>query len=341
MSNSFKVPIRNVFYLLSYANDLPEMVKSLNQVEDDLLTFDFLVEQFNREVQSILHKGLVRNYVSSIQETSNLSGRLLLSESMPYIMRRKPIVVCEKNEYSEDVLLNQIMKATLERIQWNNKVNEKNKRTSFHLREELYPVSECVLTKEIFLRMKFHRHNMYYKRMIHIAYLLFELDLLSHQSGEWSLFNAEIDDQALNTIFEKFLFNFYRLEQREYWIQSERLGWNLKGNRAYLPGMLTDVSLTYRVEAKKIVIDAKYYKHMFQVYRDKTSFHSANMYQLFTYLQHQPMKFECVRGILIYPYNGVEVNEIYHWDERMTMEVMTIDLGAKWVTIKETLLQLL
>ena len=48
--------------------------------------------------------------------------------------------------------------------------------------------------------------------MIQIAYLLFELQLLSHKSGEWNLFRAEIDDQALNTIFEKFLFHFYRLE---------------------------------------------------------------------------------------------------------------------------------
>ena len=157
MSNNFKVPIRNVFYLLSYAHDSPEMVKSLNEVEDNLLTFDFLVEQFNLEVQALLDKGLVKNYVSSVQETSNLSGRLLLDESMPHIVRKKPIVVsCEKkDDILKDILLNQVMKATLERIHWNPKVNEKNQRTSFHLWEELYPVSSIVLTKEIFLRMNF------------------------------------------------------------------------------------------------------------------------------------------------------------------------------------------
>lgn len=341
MSKNFKVPIRNVFYLLSYAHDLPEMVKSLNEVEDNLLTFDFLVEQFNLEVQALLHKGLVKNYVSSVQETSNLSGRLLLDESMPHIVRKKPIVVCEKDEYSEDILLNQVMKATLERIHWNPKVNEKNQRTSFHLWEELYPVSSIVLTKEIFLRMNFHRHNMHYKRMIQIAYLLFELQLLSHKSGQWNLFRAEIDDQALNTIFEKFLFHFYRLEQREFRVHRERLDWHLEGNKSYLPSMLTDVSLTHRKDSKKIVIDAKFYKNMFQIYRGKTSFHSGNMYQLFTYLQHQPKEIENVRGILVYPYNGINMNEKYHWDERMTMEIMTIDLGAKWDKIKESLLQLL
>ena len=65
------------------------------------------------------------------------------------------------------------------------------------------------------------------------------------------------------------------------------------------------------------------------------------MYQLFTYLQHQPKEIENVRGILVYPYNGINMNEKYHWDDRITMEIMTIDLGAKWDKIKESLLQLL
>src|SRR5690625_1872561 len=309
MTDTFKVPIRNLFYLLSYANDLPEMVKSLNQVEDDLLTFDFLVEQFNREVQTLLHRGLVKNYVSTVEETGTLNGRLLMTESMPHIIRRKPVVVCEKDVYSEDILLNQIMKATLESIHWNVDVTEKNRRMSFHLSEELYPVSTIVLSKELFSQINFHRHNMHYKRMIQIAYLLFELKLLSHKRGDWSLFTAEMDERTLNAIFEKFLFHFYRLEQQNYRVHSERMKWNLEGNKAYLPGMLTDVSLTHRRELKKIIIDAKFYKNMFQVYRDKQSFHSGNMYQMFAYVQHKSEQIEKLRGVWIYTYNDVAIQE--------------------------------
>lgn len=48
-----------------------------------------------------------------------------------------------------------------------------------------------------------------------------------------------------------------------------------------------------------------------------------------------------MRGILIYPYSGYELHEVYHWDDRISMEVMTVDLQAKWNIIKETLIQLL
>lgn len=40
-----------------------------------------------------------------------------------------------------------------------------------------------------------------------------------------------------------------------------------------------------------------------------------------------------LRGILIYPFNGVHVNEVYTHGENMTMEIMTVDLSAEWEEI--------
>src|SRR5699024_738958 len=141
MTRTFKVPIRNIFYLLSYANDLPEMIESLNEIEDDIISYDFLAEQFNHEVESVLGRGLVRSYVAEKSETSSLGGRLMLTESLPHIMRRKPVVVCKKDEYVADVLLNQIMKATLENIHWNKHVSERNRLKSYYLWEQLPEVT--------------------------------------------------------------------------------------------------------------------------------------------------------------------------------------------------------
>jgi 5-methylcytosine-specific restriction enzyme subunit McrC len=59
---------------------------------------------------------------------------------------------------------------------------------------------------------------------------------------------------------------------------------------------------------------------------------TSYMYQMYTYLMHQPTEMN-VRGVLIYPFNGVEVDEVYRWDERMTMEVMTLNLDDCWKEI--------
>ena len=119
-------------------------------------------------------------------------------------------MVCEKDEYSPDILLNQIMKATLMVISKNRDVKEETRRRSFQWVEYLVDVDDVVLTKEMFSRIRFHRHTVHYKRMIHIARLLHELTLLSHKQGNWSLFSAEINETSMNQLFEKFLFHFYQ-----------------------------------------------------------------------------------------------------------------------------------
>ena len=132
------------------------------------------------------------------------------------------------------------------------------------------------------------------------------------------------------------MYHFYRLEQKDYRVSAEQMQWKLEGNTALLPSMRTDISLIHKREQKKIVMDAKFYKNVFQEFHGKASFHSHNMYQLFTYLMHQNPEQE-VRGILIYPFNGSDVDETYLWDERVKMEILTVNLNDSWKAIYERL----
>ncbi|WP_191566338.1 McrC family protein [Metabacillus idriensis] len=332
MESLFKVPIRNLFCLLSYVNEMPELVESLNDIDEDLITYDFIAKQFLNEVQSLNRRGLVKNYVVITEPTSRLGGRVMMNDSMPYIVARKPAVICEKDEYSSNILLNQVMKSTLKAICLNPYLKEETRKRSFTYMELISEVDIPPLTNEVFSKIHFGRHNVQYKRMIHIARLLHEFTLLSHKHGNWSLFSAELDDKSLNQIFEKFLFHFYRIEQQNYRVSSEVMKWQLEGNHSLLPSMRTDVSLIRKDGFEKVTIDAKFYKNVFQENYGKSSFHSHNMYQLFTYLMHQPKDLD-LRGILIYPFNGVEVEESYRWNDRMTMEVLTLNLDDSWKAI--------
>ncbi|MFK9092590.1 McrC family protein [Bacillus salipaludis] len=336
----FKVPIRNLFCLLSYVNEMPDLVESLNDVDEDLITYDFIGNQFLKEVQALHRRGLIKNYVVKRESTSRLGGRVMMNDSMPYIVARQPIVVCEKDQYSANILLNQVMKSTLKAICFNRFIKEETKKRSFTYMEYMPEVETLLLTRDIFSRINFGRHDIHYKRMIHLARLLHELTLLSHKHGNWSLFNAELDETALNQIFEKFLFHFYRIEQQDYQVASETMRWKLDGNPSFLPSMKTDVSLTHKNGQQKIIMDAKFYKNIFQEHFGRSSFHSHNMYQLFTYLMHQPKEL-CLRGILIYPFNGVEVDEAFIWSERMTMEILTINLDDSWKEIYRKLMEVL
>jgi 5-methylcytosine-specific restriction enzyme subunit McrC len=338
MEQMFKVPIRNLFCLLSYVNDMPELIESLNDVDEDLITYDFIVNQFLREVDWLHRRGFVEDYVEKQEVTNRLGGRMMINESIPYLVGIKPMLVCEKDEYSPDILLNQVMKSTLQSICVNRYVKKETRKKSFMQLDYLHEVGEIQLTKKVFSQIYYGRHNVHYKRMIHLAKMLFVLSLWSHKQGEWSLFSAELDEKALNGIFEKFLFHFYRIEQKDYRVSSEVLKWGLEGNTAFLPQMKTDVSLTHKNGQEKIIIDAKFYKNVFQENFGKSTFHSHNMYQLFTYLMHQKKELQ-LRGILIYPTNGTDVDEKYQWSENVWMEVMTVDLDGSWKEIYERLIR--
>lgn len=340
MKQTFKVPIHNLFYLLSYANEMPELIDSLADVDDELITYDFLVKRFNSEVRLMLSRGMVKNYVAAEKETSNISGRILINESMPSLMWRRSTIVCEKDEYTEDILVNQIVKRTLEKIYHTPIVTKHLRRQCYLLWEEIPYVSGITLSERIFTKIHFHRHNAHYKRIIHLAYLLFMLQLLSHKQGDWTLFTASLSDSELNRLFERFLFNFYKQKQEKYKVHGEYFPWELEGNKDFLPRMETDVSLTHKYKNEKIIIDAKFYQNIFQTNFNKESFHSHNMYQMFTYLQHQKED-QFVRGILIYPYNGRHIKEVYRYDDKMMFEVMTVNLGAQWEQIEGELLKII
>lgn len=332
MTELFKVPIRNLFVLLSYADNMPELINSLNGVDEDIITYDFICKQFLKEVELVNRKGLVRDYVSQAEPTNRLAGRMILEDSIPYIIAKKPVVVCEKDEYTANIRLNQLIKSTLWSITLNRYVRKETKSRSFKYMDLMPEVNTPPLTKASFANMHFGRHSMHYKRVLQIARLLHEMTLLSHKNGNWTLFSAELDERALNGLFEKFLFNFYRLEQQDYQVKAEGVQWKLEGDKTYLPGMRTDVSLTHRKEPEKIIIDAKFYKNIFQVHHGKSTFHSHNMYQLFTYLMHQPQEMD-LRGILIYPFNDMAVDEKYKWNERITIEIKSLDLNDSWQNI--------
>lgn len=336
----FKVPIRNLFVLLSYAENMPELARSMNDVDEEMITYDFICKQFLKEFEVVERRGLVKDYVAKAEPTNRLSGRMVMEESMPYIIARKPMVVCEKDEYTANIRINQLIKSTLKSISLNRYVKQDTKARSFNHTEVMVEVEAPPLTKSSFAKLSFGRHNMHYKRVLQIALLLHEMTLLSHKSGNWSLFSAEIDEKALNGIFEKFLLNFYKWEQKDYRVKAESMQWKLEGNKAFLPSMRTDISLSHKNGLEKIIIDAKFYKDIFQDYYGKSSFRSGNMYQLFTYLMHQDADLK-LRGVLIYPFNGKHVDEKYSWDERMTMEVMSLDLGATWNSIFNSLIGVL
>ena len=105
--------------------------------------------------------------------------------------------------------------------------------------------------------------------------------------------------------------------------------------------MRADVFL--RSEERRIIIDTKYYASALQTYHGTDSFHSGNLYQIFSYLKNAAGRdptFEAAEGILLYPQVQHELDASY-FIQGHQVKVATLDLSQPWPAIADRLLELL
>lgn len=107
-----KVPLRNLFYLLSYAYDVPTLRRPLDPLiaADDI--FLFVVTFFRRNVEHLVRQGIYRAYLSRDAQLPTLRGRLRL----PQQVRRPPPPLAfdqHVNDLTADIRENQILQHTL------------------------------------------------------------------------------------------------------------------------------------------------------------------------------------------------------------------------------------
>lgn len=149
----------------------------------------------------------------------------------------------------------------------------------------------------------------------------------------------------MNKLFEAFVRNFYRIEQKQFPIvKREIIKWNLEYNdeesHSYLPEMETDITLINA--EKKLIIDAKYYRQTMILNYEKEKIHSGNLYQLFSYLLNQEdgtYKSANATGILLYPTIDKEYNLEYRYKEHPIF-IKTVNLNSNWKNIRNRLMEI-
>ena len=197
-----KVPLTNLFYMLTYAYDLPlfrDEVAPL-AVGDDL--FEFLVEMFIRQVGGLARQGIHRGYREAEENAPTLRGRLLLGEHL----RRnaiQPVWFAQRfDDFTADLLENRILKAAL--WQLNGAVYERPELRR-RVRRTLSAFSDVTLVDARTAArapMVYTRLNARYRTPINLAQLFLRyLSLEGHAGG--APFMAYLLPMA--EVFERFV----------------------------------------------------------------------------------------------------------------------------------------
>lgn len=111
-----KVPLENLFRMLSYAYKLKSIIFFDDEFQAETIQdfYDFLAEKLSRQILNRYRKGLYREYLSINDELPFVSGRINFNQLLQHPWRIK--LASQYQKHTADVEFNQILSYTLDII---------------------------------------------------------------------------------------------------------------------------------------------------------------------------------------------------------------------------------
>lgn len=336
--------IKNIFYMLSYAF---QQLRQNNYEDISGEDFDDMYDLFSeiliRGVSFQLKQGLHREYVAQHDSLSTLKGKMNMNGTIHNMMQRKQKIDCEFDELTENNVFNQILKATiLLLLKHPNVKSSKGSSRKSSLRKLILFFSNVdVIDLSIvnWSSLRFDRNSKTYQMLLYICYFIMNDLLMTTESGSYKM-NSFKDDQ-MNLLFQRFVLEYYKKHFPEVKAHATQINWNLDLRETTtddLPIMQTDIMLTFK--ERELIIDTKYYSKTMQVYKEKHTLHSSNLYQIQSYVLNKDIKHTgSVDGMLLYAKTEESINPDGQMKFRdgNVIYFRTLDLGKTFDSIKEEL----
>ena len=315
---SDRIPVKNIYYMLAYA------FQFLNQDQYrglDLESFDnnadlcaaLLVKGIEQQIKRFLN----REYVTEKDSLSALRGKVEITDSK----------------------MNRILKSTCTLL-IHSEIEKQTKAKLKSLMLYFVPVREIDL-HHLDWNFHFNRNNQSYRILMGICYLVVKGLLQTQTDGTYKLMNY-FDEQRMCRLYEKFILEYYRAEhEKDLIANSNEIDWILDNDfDDMLPKMQSDIMLYDKKNRNNIlIIDAKYYSHSTQVQFEKHTVHSANLYQIFTYVKNKEYELNNeshkVSGMLLYARTSDnQLNEHIYQMSGNSVTVRTLDLDCDFSDIR-------
>jgi len=337
------IPIKNIYYLLSYAWDQLEQGELVDvNSQDSTELLDLFADVLGKGTEHIIRRGLEQNYIDITEATTAIRGKIQIFPSARHMLFEHGKALCTYDQMTVDTKANQVIKATLKYLASHKDVDSVLRKKMQGLVRALPDVSDKRFDRFALRGIQLHRNNRFYKFLLNVCELVLEQTLVTEKEGGNRFRDFVRDEHRMRRLFERFLKNFYKHHLPCCEVKSEKINWwvdnEIDQNISLLPSMTTDISI--RGNKKTLVIDAKFKQSVFQKHFNKSSFHSDNLYQLFSYLKNMESRGgvdASASGMLIYPLVNESVQEDYkiHGHD---LSIITIDLTLEWSEIEKSLL---
>lgn len=304
------IRIQNIYHMLAYAF---QVLREQGYADVAAEEFDnsakLLAAILARGVRSQVKRGLGREYLPRAETLATLRGRIDVTETVKTraVLRRQ--MVCNFDEFSIDTPMNRILKATM-RLLARSDIDKARRKELRGLLAYFAAVTDIDLA-HVDWRLRFNQNNQAYRTLMNVCWLVAEGLLQTQRDGSVRLADF-LDEQRMSRLYEKFILEYYRREHPELRAEAPYIKWALDdgphgacgtdGALDILPVMHSDVMLSQG--GNVLIIDAKYYAHAMQRHFDKRTYHSGNLYQIFTYVKNKEAELagteHTVSGLLLY-----------------------------------------
>lgn len=332
-----KIPIKNIYYMLSYAfTALKQAGFARLSSEDFENIYELLCEILIKGIREQLKRGVYKEYNLIEEAIPVLRGKIGITDSIKLKVVSSTKLHCIYDEFSSDNILNQILKTTCLAMVRNASVNIHQKKKLKHLMMYFGEVSEVSIKIVDWEKLNYHRNNLTYKMLINICYLIWEGLIVNEQNGKYKFMDF-IKDKQMAKLYEKFVYEFYKKECPGISINyQQKINWKTDdGYIDLLPSMSTDISLTKNNH--RLIIDTKFYPEAMQknYLSENKKFISGNLYQIFTYVKNSAFSGE-VSGMLLYPTVEYDLNQTYKLSGNNVF-IKTVDLNKDFKSISKIL----
>lgn len=342
-----QIPIENIYYLLCYAwNKLDEKDRVNVSIDDKTALLDLFAKVLINATKILLKRGIDKSYIDQTDELSGIKGKLELSRTLKKNLLFKQRTICSFDEFSINILSNQILAATIYRLMRTKGLDNQLKNELYTLERMLAGIEPVKIRPSLFKQVRLNRNNRFYGFLMNVCQIIYESTLPAEEPGKYKFSDFTRDEHKMNQLFEAFIRNFYRIEQTKFTrVSSEMIDWNFDYadpvSMDYLPKMKTDITLEN--ETEKIIIDAKFYSETMVVNYDKEKIRSGNLYQLFSYLLNQQadnLKTQNAIGVLLYPTIETEY-DLQFFYKTHKIQIKTVNLNTNWRNISSRLKEII
>lgn len=339
MASNNHIPIRNIYYMLSYAFSSLKLRSYENLAAEEFENiYNLMAAILYKGIGRQIKQGLYREYVDHRDNLAGLRGKIHMPGTIQNRMAHKQLINCQFDELSENIPLNQILKTTITLLSKCKDVDAKYKDDLASLRPFFSGIDTIDPASIRWDTIPYQRNNSSYRMLISFCQLILEGMLITTDTGEYRLANF-LDDQQMSHLYEKFILEYYVQTHPELKASASQIPWDVDCIDPYLPTMQSDVMLTKG--DKTLIIDAKYYSRTMQTNFGVSKIRSANLYQIFAYVKNAAAHSdhpEKISGMLLYAKTDEEIqpDSVYTMGGNQ-IHVRTLDLNQKFEKIKTQL----